>query len=766
MIVNTVNGAGAIVAPQVPLPGSPANGPFWVAATGTIFIPAAGSYTFTIVTEDAGFFSFDTSSGNASVSGNTFTPQSGGIARQVTVVNGYGGLTGATSLCGTDNTGGGTFSCTWTFTKAGNYGYEVDYGHRTEVAGSPRFMTLKYGAALEIPPSPSTSGATTPIWTPFTTTGMQYVNGAIVWPATATDGQYTWNNLGPMTDYVYAANTPYTLPSSTIIDSNGNQEGVAETGISGASQPSPWPTAINTITKDTGYPTLQWINEGSLPTSVTAGTISATSTQGFLYWIALVNTLDNTVSNVGQVSLSTGQFLNGSITFGAGSGLPIDPATGLVTVDPQADYVAIFRTTDGFTTPLLIPGFVNSPYTVPLTQYLRNGFVDNFPDAELNDLVQGAAAGENTPPIVGAVNLTYALNRIWYSLGNTVYYTTGPQAPSGNGIDGAAPTNISPCPSQVKRLVPTAIGMLVLTISDIYIIPGNGTTNNPIQPAIPYLTGVGLGNYNGLDINGGVMGFFTTDKQFVVFDPSAGLSYLGHNIGDQLRQNNGSAGTSWNPSTAYVAWYINGEDQAWFLGDGVNGYYKLIATPAPENGNGVVAWSPFGTIAGGSVSAIKATEVSPGVHRLLVGQASATGRILNRDLSATTDAGVTGATGTAYPAYGVIGSIVLAQPGQIAKVAFITTVCVRTGTPPIIGVLLDEALPYYTGSFDILKNWKNDPPNLPAGKSFYRQRFYISDDEQTSAYVMDMQIMVQFPTEAALNELQTLTVFGAYEVEM
>ena len=108
---------------------------------------------------------------------------------------------------------------------------------------------------------------------------------------------------------------------------------------------------------------------------------------------------------------------------------------------------------------------------------------------------------------------------------------------------------------------------------------------------------------------------------------------MGYNIGDQLRQNTGQAGTSWDPATAYVAWYINGEDQAWFLGDAVNGWYRLIATPAPESGNGAVAWSPFATIS--SCRAIKATEVSPGVHRLIVGQSSATGNLLNRDLSAS-----------------------------------------------------------------------------------------------------------------------------------
>ena len=96
-----------------------------------------------------------------------------------------------------------------------------------------------------------------------------------------------------------------------------------------------------------------------------------------------------------------------------------------------------------------------------------------------------------------------------------------------------------------SRLVPLSIGILVLTISDIYIIGGNGTTNSPILPAVPYLQGVGLANYNALDIDGTLIGFFTTDKQFVILDPSAGLSYVGYPIGDQFRQNNGKPGTSW-----------------------------------------------------------------------------------------------------------------------------------------------------------------------------------------------------------------------------
>jgi Ice-binding-like len=127
---------------------------------------------------------------------------------------------------------------------------------------------------------------------------------------------------------------------------------------------------------------------------------------------------------------------------------------------------------------------------------------------------------------------------------------------------------------------------------------------------------------------------------------------------------------------------------------------------------------------------------------------------------------VAGSVGTPYPAFGVIGSIVLANPGQIAKIAFITTTCVRTGSPLVLGVILNEALPYFQGSFDILKHSVSDPPGLPESHSFYQQRFYLAEDENTSSYAMHLQILVQFPMEAAHNELQTISLFGAYEVEI
>ena len=425
---------------------------------------------------------------------------------------------------------------------------------------------------------------------------------------------------------------------------------------------------------------------------------------GWIYTIALVNTLDNTVSNAAPLSIPTGNFIGAAgVTIPAGSGLPTDHTL----IDPQADYVAIFRSTDGQVIPFLIPSASGVPiYTISLHDYLTTGYFDNTPDTGLNNLLQAPISGENTPPASGAINLAYHLSRIWYSIGNIVYWTAGPDTPIGNGVNGTPPLNFDTFPSLVKRLVPTTSGLMVFTVSDVYLIQGSGTATSPITPGIPILQGVGVSSYNAVDVNGSIIGFFTTDNQFVIIDPSSGVSYAGFPIGDQLRVDVNTPGMNWDSSNVYVAWHVTGEDQAWYVGDAQFGWYRLMPTPAPETG---YTWSPFANIVGG-VKAIQSIEVTPGKHKLLLGPLN-TGPILQRDLNVFTD------NGTAYAANAVLGSMVLAQPGQVATVSFITTDAVRIGTPIVLGVIMDEALPYYTGAFDILKHSVNDPPTLKESKS-------------------------------------------------
>jgi hypothetical protein len=734
-----------------------------------LFIPAAGSYTFTLTTNDGGFFSFDDVTTSAYKLIGTFT-EAADLASDphtTTAVQGYGS---GPSRSGTGQNLVGTnqqattsahqwvSTATWNFPAPGEYGLEIDYSNWAGNGGSGTSGEMVFTCnSQQVAITPDESGTIQPSWPTFTTTGatwnaqqMEIIfgTGDIVQES---GNQYTWVNIGPVSNFAWTPNLDYTLPMTNIVDSNGNEEGAISTGFSGTTAPK-WNTNLNGITLDNG--TLAWINEGPIPITPTeAGKITATSAQGWIYAIALVNTLDNTVSNIGPLSAATGPLVNGEVTFAPGAGL-IPSA-----IDPQSDYVAIFRTTDGFSTELLIPGFGNTIYTVPLVQYLTYGYVDDTPDLGLDSQAEAPADFENTPPLPGAANLTYHLNRIFYSIGNTVFWTSGPDDPIGNGINGFGPNNFDKMPSIVKRLVPTAIGLLVFTVSDIYIIP-TGPNASP-QPSYVWAAGIGISSYNALDWNGPTIGFFTTDSQFLTLSPNAGMAIESVPLADQFSLRNGTPGQNWVPQNVYVANYVSGQDMGWFISDGEYGWFRLINNPTPENGS--MSWSPFANIAGG-VGAIKSVETSPGVHHLLLGPLG-TGYILNRNVLASTDGGTTITNGTTYPAYAVFGSYVLAQPGQVAQVSFITTKSVNTGSPLVLGLLIDEGLPYYTGSFEILKRWVNDPPDLKPSKSWYTQRFYLSDMIDTAAACTDIQIMVQWPSEGAINELQSFTIFGSFVQE-
>lgn len=730
---NNLNGAGTVTGTTTPFAAGVVDHDYQMITLGSFHVPVAGQYAFQITSHDAVIWGIG--NGAQLVSGTNINPLTGpGYPQTVTANQGFPAFGGNNNRF--EAGGFSTNNFVVNFPNAGTYNYEFDYAYWFH-SGLQLNVTCNGNV---IPFGTPISGATEPVWPTFTTAFA---------PAYATvsesSGQFIWQNIGPAVDFTWNASVNVTLPDTTIIDPAGNTEGPFRTGVSGASAPT-FATGLNQLTLDN--PNLTWINQG--PASAPPPGSVSTFNGGWIYTIALVNTLDQTISNAAPLSVPTGNFIGASgVTIPAGSGLDIS------TIDTQADYVAISRSTDGLTVPFLIPNANGLPFntTISLKEYLTTGYFDSTPDTSLNNLIQAPTAGENTPPAAGAINLTYHLSRLWYSIGNVVYWTTGPDAPSGNGVNGTSPLNSDTFPSLVKRLIPTTSGLIVFTVSDTFIIQGSGTTNSPITSGIPLLEGVGISSYNAVDVNGSIIGFFTTDSQFVIIDPSSGVSYAGFPVGDQFRLDNGGTGTNWNPANVYVTWHVEGEDQAWYVSDGAVGWYRLMPTPAPETG---YTWSPFAKIVGG-VKALQGIETAPGVHKLLLGPTGA-GHILNRDLSSSTD------DGAMFDANAVLGSMVLAQPGQVAVVSFITTEAVRIGTPIVLGVIMDEALPYYTGAFDILKHSVNDPPTLKQSKSLNAQRFYMSDSREEAA-CRHMQVKVDFGTQAVQNELLTLTVFGAFMQE-
>jgi hypothetical protein len=700
----TLNGAGETTGYTVPFPSNSEN--YALALIANIEVPAPGQYTFSLIHQDGLIWGIG--GGAEMVSGLTTNP----IGQTTTAVSNFP-VFGCTNMAGTN-----TDSVVVNFPSAGTYPIEIDWDYWYH-SGQTLQVTVN---GQNIIPDPAESGATQPIWPAWNT------SFAPSYPTVSeSQGALTWTNIGPVADYAWIALTSY-ITTADIIDPNNNTQNPYEAGKSGTTQPS-FSTTFSGTTADN--PNLLWINQGQASSPPT-GTLT-TVNGGWEYCISLVNTLDDTVSNVSPITAATGNF-RASTGVAVSGGIPAN-------YDPQVDYVAIFRTQDGGATFFLIPGPGNTPYTLAIQDYLANGYTDTTTDRGLNILLQAPTALQNTPPLVGVVNLTYHLGRIFVSLGNTVYWSTGPDTPIGNGTNGFQPINFATFPSAVKRMVPTSIGLLVFTVSDIYLGVGNATANSPLL-FTPYLTGIGLLSYNALDVNGTLIYLFTADRQLIALDPSSGVSEVGFPIGDQLQL--------WDPTQVYVSWHVDGsQDKALYVANGSTGWYRLCPTPAPETG---MMWSPFATITGG-VKAVQSIEITPGVHKLLVGP-TGSGQLLQRNLSANTD------NGTAFTAFGIIGSLVLALPGQIAELSFLTTDASALGSRASISVLLDEI----SGTFEALPNNVPDPTQLPASASLYMDRRYFSQT-QLPAICRHMQIKFAWPAEDAANELLSLTLYGGYSSE-
>lgn len=794
----TLNGAGENVGTTNPFPSYTSN--YQLSVNTSLVIPAAGNYTFTIKHEDGWFWGFAagvldvnvksvqivsdvltitadktltdllsvgvsgtfSSLGNAtflngqtvtvtSVVGNQFTatfahadygptaettgtfavttgntptlisgPNTNNYGQTQTFVQGYSIISGLNGVAGGVQY---TDTVVINFPIAGTYPVEIDYDYWYH-SGQVLEITVN---GNNIIPSPTESGSTQPVWPAWTTTY------APSYPSvTESSGNYTWYNLGPATDYTWHASTNFTT-TPDIVDSNTNTENPYRAGVSGTTAPS-WATSLNALTLDN--PNLTWINQG--PASAgPSGTLTATN-GGWQYCLALVNTLDDTVSDAGPVSVSTGNFHAGTGVLVSG-GLPS-------VIDSQVDYVAIFRTQDGGQTYYLIPGNGNTEYTVTLTDYQANGYTDTTQDTSLQTLIQAPLDEQNAVPPDGIINLTYHLSCIFGSVGNTVYWSTGAATPVGNGINGFSPSNYATFPSLVKCLVPLSYGILVFTVSDIYLLAGDNTANNPITP-IPYLTDVGLLSYNALSVNGSIIYFYTSDGQLVSLEPSSGLAEISFPIGDQIEV---KTGNTFHPSTAYVTWHVAGtRDKAIVIADGASTWFRMIPTPSPESG---ITWCPKAVISGGC-KAVQSVETTPGTHNLLVGP-SGSGPILYRDYSTNTD------NGTAFAAYATLGSYVLAEPGQIADVEFITVDSKRVGKPMNLSVLFNEI----SGNFDPVPESTPDPTQLPAALSLYNQRFFLS--LTTNARVCrHMQAKLSWLPEDAANEVLSFSVYGGYYTE-
>jgi hypothetical protein len=577
-----------------------------------------------------------------------------------------------------------------------------------------------------------------PTWA--TVNGNTTTDGTVTWTAgtlqkgwgtnyqdITNDGNVTWVCVGgPLT---WATNTIYHLPSTGFAPPSGSEpfggsevisgtaptqfvQAVRSSGKSGGGGSPTFSTATGNRTLDN---TIIWQNANAFSSS----TSSLVFKTGYLYCYAYkARTATDQYSPVSSgglgilppgfysgspngsqaLSVPTGS-ADGSVSTASSTASVNGPSTGaIITVagqgstDPQVDTIVIFRSLDGGASMFELTEIPNPPAIGGTAQpwtfqdFLPDTASGNFPG--LNTLVFAPINHSNDPIPKGAVNLVQYFGRIFFSIGATVYCTQGPAVggssqPPGNGYTCSNPGQFFTFPSPVIRLVPTTMGLLVFTASDLGIISG-GPSISTMFPNI-YVQGLGLTSYNALTVRGGLIDLFTADSQIVSLDPNMGISKVGYPIGDQFFKY-GSQTTTFNPGTAYVTFHTQGlNDEALFVADGSTGWFRGVTNLAPDAAISGPVWSPKATVVGGC-KAIASLEIAPGQHALLLGATTANQPILVRDSTYTTFSD----NGSAYPSNFTFGSMVLANPGQQAEVGFITCEFQKIGTSPKLAVMLDE----------------------------------------------------------------------------
>lgn len=584
---------------------------------------------------------------------------------------------------------------------------------------------------------------------------------------TTPQGVYLWGIQAPTTAPViqslgsvgqppaWQATFNYSL-GDEILDPNGYVQTASVAGTSGGTIPT-FSMTVGATTPDAS--TLVWTNSGP------GGPIA---TMGFQYYYAFMNSVTGHVSNVSPISFSTGPNPGLWVSL-TGIGMQRTPS-GPYNQDPQVDTIVIYRNLDQGAFWYQIASFPNpgnatmagtwefvdkatDDGTPVVTQYRLNGGSSLFVTERLNTAIFAPVGLLNTPPPVGLTNLAYNAGRMWGSVGSLLYYNTAADNAAAinvtqNGVpsESWAPANIQPFDTQIVRSLPTAIGLLVFTFSDIWNEAGtNLATFNPTN----IFPGHGIRSYNALAVDGSSILIYTSDRENLMINPSSGSVEVGFPIGDLLEDNV-------SPLTVYIARHISGSrDNAFYVADGVTGWFRLNPnqTGASASGEQTPVWSPFATISNGC-GAIASIETSPGIHQLLVGQ-TVTGPVLVRNINTFTD------NGTAYPWSATIGSIMLATPGKLAETESITTELDNSSAAqPSVGVLLDEI----AGTFEVLPSIKpgmvNDPPQLPPSSSVLSNRFWLSAGT-LPPICRHMQIQLSGAPGSTKDELLALTVRGA-----
>ena len=552
-----------------------------------------------------------------------------------------------------------------------------------------------------------------PNWGAASKIGMQISDGntGLVWQNVGR--VLSWSDIATLKGNPSGASN-YTTTAPHILDPSGYLQTVFQMGTTNTSAPAKFESEQYALTSDSQ---VIWQNTGaySVPSS-------APVTYGYEY----MNSKTSDLSNMSPKSNSILVIQGNQVTLqGDGS------------ADPQCDKIALFRTAQGGSTFLYLDTIPNPGGGVKWT------YIDNKTDAQLNTQWQAQVGGEGTPLPSGATALGYHLGRIFAAVGNVVWISSGPDAVVGGSSGNAGFDTTFTAQSKITRFWTCSLGMVVFTVRDAYIILGSATDQDPLYMVV-FIEDVPLRSYDCFTVNKTTPYLLQGNNTLISLDPSAGIIEIGFPIADRLID-------EFDSSASFVTFHKeNSLDTALYVANGTDHWYRMAANNAPETGS---AWSPKAQFANG-LGCVQSVEINPGQYRLLMSGTSP-GPILQRDRAQATD------NGQKYAAMTRFGAIVLALPGQLAALSFITLESVRLGTRPTLALLLGEL----DGTFEVLNRTRQDPPNLPPSSTLFSDRYHFEQNQKT-AWCRHFQMEISWPLEDAHNELLTFTIFGQTWQEM
>jgi hypothetical protein len=174
------------------------------------------------------------------------------------------------------------------------------------------------------------------------------------------------------------------------------------------------------------------------------------------------------------------------------------------------------------------------------------------------------------------------------------------------------------------------------------------------------------------------------------------------------------------------------------------------------------AWCLPALLKFSNITAAGAMEVQAGIWKYLIGTGTT---LAQRDLNTFTD------LGTTYAPNVVVGTIQEADPGTLAKMENVFLELTNAGSVPTVSVLANDegvtltnkAGSQVTGSFITLANPVNDPPTYGQTPVNYRSLRYQWLTSKAPEAVKYVQILIQWPAEAAQNEVLGLGLSGKQE---